>query len=69
MNSISGAMVSVLASSGLSPGCVNPKTKIGISCFSTKFAALRRKSKDRVAWNQDNVSEWSDMSIRGLLFQ
>ena len=26
MNSISGAMVSVLASSGLSPGRVNPKT-------------------------------------------
>jgi hypothetical protein len=29
----------------------------------------KRKSKDRLAWNQDNVSEWSDMYIRGLLFQ
>ena len=27
------------------------------------------KSKDRLARNQDNVSEWGDMSIRGLLFQ
>jgi len=28
-----------------------------------------RKSKDWLAWNQDNVSEWCDMSIHGLLFQ
>ena len=34
-----------------------------------KHAALRRKSKDWLAPNQNNVSEWSDMSIRGLLFQ
>ena len=33
-----------------------------------KHAKLRRKSKDWLAWNQDNVSEWSDMYIRGLLF-
>jgi hypothetical protein len=32
--------------------------KIGICCFSTKHTALRRKSKDWLAWNQDNVSEW-----------
>jgi len=31
--------------------------------------ALRRKSKDWLARNQDNVSEWGDMSIRGLMFQ
>ena len=43
--------------------------KIGICCFSAKHAALRKKSKDWLARNQDNVSEWSDMSIRGLLFQ
>jgi hypothetical protein len=42
---------------------------IGICCFSAKHAALRRKSKDWLAGNQDNVSEWGDMSIRGLLFQ
>ena len=32
-------------------------------------ATLRRNSKDWLARNQDNVSEWSDMSTRGLLFQ
>ena len=37
--------------------------KIGMCCFSAKHAALRKKSKN------NNVSEWSDMSIRGLLFQ
>jgi hypothetical protein len=30
-------------------------------CFSTKPAALRRKSKDWSTRNQDNVSEWGDM--------
>ena len=43
--------------------------KIGICSFSAKHAALRRKSKDWLARNQNNVSEWSDMFIRGLLFQ
>ena len=38
-------------------------------CFSTNHTAFRRKSKDWLAWNQDNVSEWGDMSICGLLFQ
>ena len=32
-------------------------------------AALRRKSKDWLAKKQDNVSEWGNMSIPGLLFQ
>jgi hypothetical protein len=32
-------------------------------------AAIRRKSKDWLARNQNNVSEWSDMSTSGLLFQ
>ena len=43
--------------------------KIDICCFSAKQAALRRKSKDWLARNLDNVSELGDMSIRGLLFQ
>jgi hypothetical protein len=43
--------------------------KIGICCFSAKHTALRRKSKVCLARNQNKVSEWSDMSIRGLLFQ
>ena len=40
---------------------------IGMCCFSAKHVALRRKSKDWLARNQNNVFEWSDMSIRGLL--
>jgi hypothetical protein len=43
--------------------------KIGIFYFSAKHAALKRKSKDLLAWNQDNVCEWGGMSIRTLLFQ
>jgi hypothetical protein len=43
--------------------------KIGICCLSAKHAALRRKSKDWLARNQNNVSEWSGMFTRGLLFQ
>ena len=36
---------------------------------TAKHAELRRKSKDWLALNRNIVSEWSDMSIRGLLFQ
>jgi len=43
--------------------------QIGICWFSSKHAVLRSKSKDCIARNQDNVSEWGDMSIRRLLFQ
>ena len=43
--------------------------KIGIFCFHAKHAVLRRKSNDWLARNQDNVSEWSDISTHGLLFQ
>jgi hypothetical protein len=64
MNRIGGEMVSVLASSavdcGLEPRSGQTKDyKIGIWCFSTKHAALRRKSKHWLAQNQNNVSEWS----------
>jgi hypothetical protein len=72
-NLIVGVIVSVLASSPV--GRVfeprSGQTKdytIGICYFSAKHAALRRKSKDWLARSQ-NVSEWSDMSTRGLLFQ
>jgi hypothetical protein len=57
-------MVSVLASSEVDRGFDR-----GIYCFSAKHAALRSKSKDWLARNQNNVSEWIDMSARGLLFQ
>jgi hypothetical protein len=43
--------------------------EIGIFCFSAKHAALRRKNKDWLARNHDNVSEWGDMPIQGLFFQ
>jgi len=33
-------------------------------CFSAKYAASRRKRKDWLAWNQNNVSEWSKMSTQ-----
>ena len=36
--------------------------------YNAKHAELRKKSKDWLARNQDNLSEWSDMYIRGLLF-
>ena len=73
MNHIGGIMVSVLASSVVDRGFEfrsgqTNDYEIGICCFSAKHAALRRKSKDWLARIQDNVSRWSDMSTRGLLF-
>ena len=55
-------MVSELASiavdHGLEPRSSQTKEyKIGICCFSAKHAALRRKRKDWLARNQNNVSE------------
>ena len=67
-------MVSVFASNVIDRGFEPPSGqtkdyKIGLYCFSAKHAALRSKSKDWLTRNQDNVFEWGDMSIRGLLFQ
>ena len=67
-------MVSRLASGAVDRGFEpqSGQTKdytIGIYCFSAKHAALRRKSKDGLARNQNNVAELDDMSPRGLLFQ
>ena len=65
MNRISGIMVSVLAASAVDRGSQLGQTKgykIGICCFSAKHTALRRKSKDCLARNQNNLSEWNDMS-------
>jgi hypothetical protein len=62
MNRIGGVMVSVLASSAVDRE-FEPrfgKTKdyeIGICYISAKRAALKRKSKDWLARNQNNVSE------------
>ena len=67
-------MNSVVASSVIDRG-FEPRSgqirdyEIGIRCFSARHAALRRKNKDRLVRNQDNVSELGDMSIRVLLCQ
>ena len=72
---IGGVMVSVVASGraddGVEPGRVKPKTikLVELCCFSAKHAVLSRKSKDWLARIHDNLSEWGDMSICGLLFQ
>jgi hypothetical protein len=73
-NRIFGVIVSSLASStvdrGFEPWSGQSKDyAIGFCWFSTKQTAVRIKSKDWLARNQDNVPEWDDMSIRGLLFQ
>ena len=63
-----GIMVNVLASSAVERGfkrvCQTKDYTIGICWFSE---ALRSKNKDWV--DQNNVSEWSDMSTIDLLFQ
>jgi hypothetical protein len=71
-NRMGGVMASMLASSvvnrGFEPWSGQTKDyEIGICCLSAKHAVLKRKSL--VGLNQDNVSEWGDMSIFGLLFQ
>ena len=73
-NRIDGVVVRVLASSALDCGfeSLSGQTKdraIGICCLYAKHAASMRKSKDWFARKQNNVSKWSDMSTRGLLFQ
>ena len=65
-------MVSVLASREIDCGyellsCQIKEYKLGVCCFSAKNAALGRKSKDWMALNQNNVSEWRDISTQSLL--
>jgi hypothetical protein len=74
MNRSGGEMVRVLDSSvvdrriELRSG--QPKDyEIGMRCFSAKHAALRRKSKNWLARDQNKMFEWTDMSARGLLFR
>ena len=59
-NHIGGVMISMLASSALdhrfeSRSGQTKDSKIGICCFCAKHAAFRRKSKDWLAKNLDNV--------------
>jgi hypothetical protein len=70
---ISSVIVSVLASSAVDRGFESRsgQTKdyqLVCVAYNAKHAELGRKSKDWLPRNQDNVSEWSDMYICGLLF-
>ena len=68
-------MVNVLASSavdrGFEPRRVKQRLyKIDQCCvFSAKHSSLRRKGKNWLNQNHNNVSEWSHMSTGGLFFQ
>jgi hypothetical protein len=74
MNRSGGEMVRVLDSSvvdrriELRSG--QPKDyEIGMRFYSAKHAALRRKSKNWLARDQNKMFERTDMSARGLLFR
>ena len=62
-------MVSVIASSAVDRW-FEPRSgqttdyKIGIYCVSANNEALRRKSNDWLARNQDNISELGDIKIQ-----
>ena len=62
MSCIGDVMVSMLTSSVVDHGFKflpgeTKDYKIGICCFCAKHTALKRKSKDWLDWNQNNVSE------------
>ena len=67
-------IVSVLASSAVDrafeslSGQTKDYKRVYVA-YNAKHAVLRRKNKDWLVRNQDNVFEWSDMYFRGLLFQ
>jgi len=65
LDRICGVLVNVHVSSTVDCqfwSCQSKEYKNGICYFSVKHTVLRSKSKDCLAWNQDNVFEWSDMS-------
>jgi len=72
LNHIGGVMVSVLATSaidrGFGPTSGQTKRYNWILVFP-KHASLWSKSKDWLARNHDNMSDLSDVSTLGLLFQ
>jgi hypothetical protein len=69
MNRIGGVMFIVLASSAVDRG-FGPRSgqtkdyEIGICCLSVQHAALRRKSKDWLARNQDNGVRGEDSNVK-----
>ena len=68
-NHIDDVMVSVFASGDVYRRRQPKNYRISSCCFSTKNATLRSKSKDWLAQNENNESEWNDTSARRLLFQ
>ena len=56
VNHIGAVFISIPASSAVDRGFKSKIIKNGIFCSSAKHAALRSKSKDWLAGNQDNVS-------------
>jgi hypothetical protein len=69
MNRSGGEMVRVLDLSVVDRSGQPKDYEIGMRCFSAKHAALRRKSKNWLARDQNKMLEWTDMSARGLLFR
>jgi hypothetical protein len=70
---ISGIIVIYLTFSAVDRGFEPPSGqtkdyKIGICCISVKYTALRRKRKDLLVLNQDNVSEWRDMNYQVIVY-
>ena len=69
---IGGVMVSMLAFSVVDRGFELQSSQKTIKLvFRASHSALRRKTKDWLARNQDSVrlSEWNEISTCGLLFQ
>lgn len=68
-------MVSVFASSVADGKLKAPRSGLAKDCnigsclFHAKHAVLRSNSRKSLDRNQDDASEWSDMSIHCLLFQ
>ena len=65
-------MVGVLASSEVNRGfehrwVILKTIKLVFFGFTPKQPVLRRKRKDWLAQNQDNVSEWGDVYIHGFV--
>ena len=71
-NRIAGIMVNVLVLRAVGIGFEHRSSltidyKIGMCCFFVRYATLRRKNKDWLIRNQDNVSEWSNVYPRSVV--
>ena len=64
-------LTSIVVDLGIEPqsGQTKDYKLVFISSQLKNHAALRSKSKDRFAKNQENVSKWSDILNNALLFQ